>query len=441
MFPKLATFLILSGLATGAHALDIQRWQTPNGSQVLLVERHELPIVDYNVIFKGAGTIAEPDSKSNTASATALLIMRGTEQLDEEQFNAKINDLASSVAGSAGFEYSSFGFRSLSQADTLNATADLFNQALTQPRFDATVLDRIKQQTILSLKQSESYPGYLGDRELTKLNYGTHPYGKSAYQTAEKIQAVEREDLKRFHQNHYTQSQAMITIVGDITKPQAEALIRRTLAGVPTQAKEVQNAPPVTVKGGQHKHIPFPHSTQTTISIGLPVMTAYDPDYFAMMVGNYILGGGGFDSRLMQELRDKRGFTYGASSSVAGYNQLAPFSIEFSTENKNSKEALKATQKVLADFVANGPTEEELKQAKAHLTGSFPLKFDTNGKLLANLISVGFYNRPADWFDTYNDKINALTVTDIQRAWQRKIKPEQMNIVVTGGESPFDNKQ
>ncbi len=417
-----------------AQAIDIQRWNTPQGSQVLFVERHDLPIVDYAVMFKGAGSTADPEGKSNIAAATTSLLTTGTQTLDEEQLNAKINDLAANIDADNSFEYSNVSFRSLSDSSKLNATADLFNQILTQPRFDEIALQRVKDQAILSLKQNESYPGYVTSRALTRLNYPNHPYGKSAYQTVEKIQSIQRQDLIDFHAKNYTQNQAIITIVGDITRPQAEQLIARTLANVPTHANPNTAAPPVIVKGGQRENIPFPQTTQTTISMGLPVLTANDPDYFAMLVGNYILGGGGFDSRLMKALRDQHGYTYGAQSSLAAYTQAAPFTISFSTENKNGQAALTVAQQVLTDFVANGPTETELKQAKDHITGSFPLRFDNNAKLLANLMAVGVHNRPTDWFDTYNDKINALTTDDIKQAWQRKIKPEQMNIVVTGGQ-------
>ena len=193
----------LFSLTPMAQAIDIQRWTTPQGSQVLLVERHDLPIVDYTVIFKGAGSTADPEGKSNIATATAQLLVSGTTQLDEEQFNSKINDLASNIETGNSFEYSNVSFRSLSDANKLNATADLFNQAITQPRFDANALQRIKDQAILSLKQSESYPDYLASRELTRLNYPHHPYGKSAYQTVEKIQSIQQQDLVNFHKKNY----------------------------------------------------------------------------------------------------------------------------------------------------------------------------------------------------------------------------------------------
>lgn len=433
MFHKtiIATLIAFAPLA---HALDIQRWHTPHGSEVLLVERHQLPMVDYAVIFKNAGAAAEPSNKSNIAAATAELLTSGTTQLNEEEFNQAINDLGASLNGTSSSEFSSFAFRTLSRPDTLAATANLLNQALTQPRFDPEVLQRVKDQASLSLKQSESYPSFIADREMARLNYPTHPYGKTAFQTVEKIQSVQPADLKEFHRQHYAKNNAIVAIVGDVNRQQAEQLVEQTLRGLPEKAQHTSSIPPVIIQPAQHKNLPFPHSTQDTIVMGLPILTADSPDYFAMLVGNYVLGGGGFDSRLMKKLRDEKGYTYGASSRVAAYKQAAPFTIEFSTERTNRQAALQATQQVLADFITNGVTEEELTQAKANITGSFPLRLDSNAKLLSNLTSLAYYNRPNDWLDTYNDKINALTTEDIKRAWQRNLSPEKLNIVIVGGE-------
>lgn len=433
MFRK-TFFVILMICSPFVQALDIQRWHTAQGSEVLLVERHELPMVDYAVIFKDAGSAAEPADKSNIAIATATLITSGTQQLNEEQFNQAINDLGANLNGSSSAEFSSFSFRTLSYPSTLWATANLLNQALTQPRFDPVVLQRVKDQASLSLKQSESYPSFIAEREITRLNYPHHPYGKAAFQTVEKIQSIQVDDLHKFHRQHYAKNNAIIAIVGDVTRQQAEQLVEQTLRGLPEKAQNSNAVPAVKIQAAQHKKIPFVHSSQDTIVMSLPILTADSPDYFAMLVGNYVLGAGGFDSRLMKKLRDEKGYTYGVSSDIAVYKQAAPFSISFSTERKNSQAALKATQQVLADFIANGITDEELQQAKANITGSFPLHLDSNAKLLGNLTSLAYYNRPNDWLDTYNDKINALTTDDIKRAWQRNLSPEQLNIVVVGGE-------
>ena len=434
MRPNTLIPLALLLAAPFAQAIDIQRWHNAHGTQILLVERHELPIVDYAVIFKGAGSTAEPNGKSDIAQPTASMLTRGTQKLDEEAFAARMNDLGSSIAGSSSFEYSLFSFRSLSDPSKIAPTADLLNQALTQPRFDQAVLTRLQNRAVLALRQAQSYPSYITSREQTKLNYPTHPYGKPAYRSEQSIRAVTLDDLKTFHQQHYAQDNAIVIIVGDVTRSQAEQLVAQTLNGLPLKAQNHTPTPPVPYHGGHISRIPFEASTQAQISIGLPVLKYDDPDYFALVLGNYILGGGGFDSRLMKELRDKHGYTYGVTSSFAAYEQAAPFNISFGTERKNSEAALVAAQKVLADFVANGVTEAELKQAKAHITGSFPLRFDSNAKLASNLVAIGLYNRPTDWLDTYNSKINAITAEEIKAAWQRHIKPEQMNIVVTGGE-------
>lgn len=427
-FPLITLAAIFS-----AQAVDIQRWHTPEGTQILLVERHELPMIDYAVIFKGAGSTAEPDGKSDIASPTAKMIMRGTKQLDEESFTSQIKDLGSYVFSNNGLEYSIFGFRSLSESDKLHPTAQLFAQALASPRFEETVFKRLQNQAIVSLKQAESYPAYIASREQAKLNYPAHPYGKSALRTEATIRAVNLADLKTFAQTHYAQNNAIVTIVGDINRADAEQLVKQTIGGLPKRTSAIRPTPPVELTQiGKTQRVPFSGSAQTNISIGLPILKYDDPDYFALLVGNYILGGGGFDSRLMKILRDEKGYTYGVHSSFSAYSEKAPFNISFATEHKNSQAALAATQQVLADFVAQGPSETELQQAKANITGSFPLKFDSNGKLLSNLLDIGLYNRPTDWLDTYNDKVNALTVQDIQRAWQKHIVPTQMNTVVVG---------
>lgn len=419
--------------AATAAAVDIQRWKTPEGTEILLAERHELPIVDFGVVFMGAGSAAEPEGKSDTAQFTGAMLMRGTETLDEETFSARIKDLGSSVSGSSSTDSAGASFRSLSKPETLHATAALFGESLARPRLETAVLNRLQNRAVQALKQSQDYPDYIASREQTRLNYPTHPYGKSAWRTEERIRAVTLDDIRTFHRQHYAQDNAIAVIVGDINRTDAEKLVRKTLGTLPAQAQARTDTPPVHPEGGHSRRLPFKGSTQAQISIGLPVMKYDDPDYCALLVGNYILGGGGFDSRLMKELRDKHGYTYGAYSSFAAYRQAGPFNISFSTERKNSEAALAAAMNVLADFVKQGPTEEELRQAKANITGSFPLRFDSNGKLIGVLYDIGIYNRPADWLDTYNSKVNALTADDIRRAWQKRIRPEEMNVVVVGG--------
>ena len=441
MIPARTAALLAALLAAAAaQAVDIQRWHTKQGTQVLLVERRELPMVDYAVIFKGAGSTADPEGKDDTAAVTAQMLMRGTADTDEEAFNAKASSLGSALAGSSSHEYSSFGFRSLSAPDRLRPTAELFAGALSAPRFDPAVLKRLQDRAVLSLRQNESYPGYLAARATTRLNYPDHPYGKSARRTEAAIRAVTVADLAAFHRTHYAQNNAIVTIVGDIGRKEAEALVADTVGRLPERTGADTATPPVTVHGRQYRHVPFADSTQDIITISLPVLKQNDPDYFALLLGNYILGGGGFDSRLMKELRDRKGYTYGASSSFTAYAQPGPFTIEFATERKNSRAALKAAQQVLADFVRQGPTEAEMKQAKAYITGSFPLRIDTNGKLLANLADIGLYNRPADWPDSYHGKISALTAQEVKAAWQRHIRPDEMNVVLTGGQPETEKR-
>ncbi len=414
-----------------AHAIDIQSWHMDNGAKVLLVARHENPLVDIDIAFD-AGSRRDTPDKIGAAGFAGGLMDAGAGADDEEALRRRIGDLAIDLASYSGLETAGVRLRSLSQADTLAAAVTLANTVLTQPRYDAAVLQREQDRAVLGLKQSETQPGFLANRALTRLNYPDHPYGYAARETEASIRALTRADLLAFHQGHFVANRAVISMVGDLTRAQAEAIARQLLQGLPEHAAPLPPLPAVKVSTGQSTHLPHPAS-QAHIAIGLPVFTRDDPDYYALLVGNYTLGGGGFDSRLMHTLRDRHGFTYGVGSGLSPLAQKGPFQLGFSTQKARSTEALAATRQVLADFIQQGPSEAELQQAKANIIGGFPLRFDTNQKLLGYLSVMGFYDLPLSFLDDYPAKVAALTPADIRAAWQRRIRAEDLNVVVVGG--------
>lgn len=423
----------LFALPVRAAAFDFQRWQTPQGSDVLLIERHNLPMVDVAVFFKGAGSTADPEGRSLIAAATLEMLGRGTQDADEEAFNRALAELGAKIGRSENFEYSMLALRSLSDSVRLNAAAEWFGQAVSRPYFDAAVLQRIKDQAVLTLQQNESDPDFVAQRELTRLSYGTHPYGKAAWSNADAVQAVGVADLYAFHRAHYTQGNAVVVMVGDINRAAAERLVHTVLQGLPIQHSADTATPPVPRRAAQHAYLPFADKQQTVIRLGLPLLKSNDPDYFALLLGNHILGGGGFDSRLMKSLRDRYGYTYGAASNLTAHREAGLFHIGFTTANENRDAALAETRRILADFIANGPTEAELKQAKANITGSFARHFDTNHKLLANLAGIALYQRPDDWLTRFPERINALSSEDVRQAWQKRLKMDNIHTVVVGG--------
>lgn len=426
--------LVLTAALTAALpacAIDIQRWRTEDGAAVLLVERHENPIVDISVAFKGTGSAADPQGKSGTADFAAALLTNGTKQLDEEAFNARSEDLAIRISSAADAEGSSVTLRSLSRAKTLRPAIGLLRDSLASPRYDGHVFKRTQGQAIIGLKQQLSSPDFIAARAASRLNYSGHPYSASAYQTEQTLRTVTPEDIKAFHRTHYARNNAVVSIVGDINKQQAEKLVREILRDLPAKNQASATIPPVNPRAAQTDKQPFA-GKQSQILLTMPLIKRDDPDYYALVLGNYVLGGGGFDSRLMKTLRDEKGYVYGASSSLTPLRESGPITIGFATEKANAADALATAKQVLADFIRSGPTEAELQQAKDNITGSFPLRFDTNSKLLGYLNVIGFYDLPSDWLDQYPKKITALSTRDVASAWQRRVKPENMNVVIVG---------
>lgn len=431
---KSLPLILALALSTTAQAgVDIQRWTTGNGTEVLLVEQHDNPIVDMQVNFKGAGSVFNPEGNSEVAEFTAALLTDGTEKLDEEAFNAAADDIAAQIGSSSGQESSAAVLRSLSRPETLKQAAGLLNQSLTRPRFDPAVFERRQKEAVTALQQQETTPDYNAGRALTKLAYPGHPYGSGANITTESIRKVNLDDIRAFHRSHYGKDNAIVAIVGDINRKQADRLVKNVLNGLPERSSAAKNVPPVQQQPAQRRDIPFA-GEQAQVLLGMPLIKRHDPDYYALVAGNYILGGGGFDSRLMKVLRDRHGYTYGVHSTLEPATESGMFTIGYSTQKKNTKDSLVQAQAVIKQFIEEGPTEEELAQAKANIIGSFPLRFDSNAKLVKYLSIIGHHNLPNDYLEAYPKAIGKLTVEQVKDAWQRRVKPEDLHIVVVGAE-------
>ena len=317
-------------------AVNIQRWTTPQGVQVLLAERHENPIIDMAVSFRGAGNASDPDGKSETAAFTAALLTGGTKEMDEETFNAQTNGLAAEIGSGTDNETATATLRSLSRPDTLKKAVSLFNGALTRPRFDEAVFRRNQTQAATFLQQQETKPDFTAARTLARLSYPDHPYGKDAYTTVQSINGITLDDIRAFYRTRYGKNNAVVAIVGDIDRKGADRLVQDALSGLPDRAAASADVPPVKKHPAQRRDIPFA-GEQAQIMLGMPLITRNDPDYYALVAGNYVLGGGGFDSRLMKKLRDEKGLVYGVSSSLSPMTRKGPFRIAFSTKKDSAK--------------------------------------------------------------------------------------------------------
>ncbi|UOO92450.1 M16 family metallopeptidase [Vitreoscilla stercoraria] len=415
---------------TNPHQLHIQSWHLKNGAKVLLVERHALPIVDINVAFD-AGSRRDDAQKIGVANFAGSLMDMGAGKWNEEDIRRLSSDWAVTVSSFSDTEQAGIRIRSLSQPQTLQDALKLGQTILSRPTYPQTVLTREQDRAVLGWKQNQTDPQFLSSQAMTRLNYPQHPYGYWAQENEASIRAIKRQDLLDFHHRYFRPSTAVVSIVGDINRSQAQKIATELLADLPQQKLKLPNIAAVPLHKGQTTHIHHPAS-QTHLDLSLPVISRDDVDYFALLIGNYTLGAGGFDSLLMKELRDNRGFTYGAYSHFNPMAQKGTFSIGLSTQAANAPEALKVTKQVLADYIAQGPTEAQLQQAKNNIIGGFPMRFDTNNKLLGWLSTIGFYQLPLDYLDTYPQKVQALTTEQIRDAWQRRLKVEDLNVVTVG---------
>lgn len=428
--------LLWGGLLSNAWAgLNIQKWQTSAGATVLFVPTHDLPIVDVNVGFV-AGAMEDDPARSGLAALTNRMLLMGAGSLDENAMSLALADIGAGIAGRFDQERAGLGLRTLSSARERERAFDLLALSLQQPRFDAAVLEREKARMLAALKEAEALPGEVAAKAFQQAVFGTHPYALPADGTKETLPRLSRQDVEAFYRAHYQARHAVITVIGDLERVQVEALAEQLTRALPVTDSVPGVVPPVAdLPAGQIRHIPHP-SAQSHILLGQPGMRRDDPDYFPLLVGNYILGGGGFDSRLIKTVRDAHGLAYSAYSYFSPMQQSGPFVMGLQTKNASAAEAVRLVRGELQKFIAEGPTAAELKQAKANIAGSFPLRLDSNKKILGYLSVIGEYNLPLDWLDTYPQKVEAVTLQQIRDAFRRRVHPDRLVEVVVGGSMP-----
>jgi zinc protease len=407
----------------------IEHWVAPSGAKVFFVENHALPILDVQVDF-AAGTAYDPAGKSGLASLTRGLLDQGADGMDETEISNRMADLGATFSGGADMDRASVGLRTLSAADKRVPALDILRAVLVSPLFPAEVFEREKARTVAALKEALTRPEAIAAKAFWLAMYPGHPYGLQS--TPESVLTIERDDLPAFYKTNYTAQRATVAIVGDLSRADAEALAQQLTSALPAGTGAEPLAVP-SLPAASEQRIAHP-AAQAHLLLGLPTIRRGDPDFFPLLVGNYSLGGGGFVSRLMKEVRDKRGFAYSVYSYFHPLAQLGPFQIGLQTKKAQANDALKVTREVLADFLAKGPTEVELKAAKQNLVGSFPLRLDSNRKILENVAVIGFYGMPLDYLDRYAENVEKVTVADIKAAFSRHVKTANLVTLIVAAE-------
>ncbi len=439
MFAKLFAAVVLMFAAAGVTATPvIQQWQSASGARVLFVENHDIPMLDVAVNLP-AGSAFDAPEKSGVAALTHQLLDLGAGKLSEDDIARGIADLGAQLGGGFDQDRASISLRTLSSEAEREQALAIMAAVVQQPLFSESVLRREKARMIAALKEAETKPETLADKAFQKAVFGQHPYALPVSGEVRTLENIQVQDLRDFYAAHYRAGAAVVAIMGDVSRVQAEQIAQQLTAKL-APGKPTADLPRVPARiVASEQRIPHPAS-QSHILIGAPGIARSDPDYFALYVGNYVLGGGGFVSRLMNEVREKRGMAYSVYSYFMPLQQAGAFQIGLQTKKDQADEALQIVRHTLAEFVAKGPTAQELRAAKQNIVGGFPLRIDSNRKILDYLSVIGFYDLPLTYLEDFSRRIEQVSGAQVRAAFARHLDPAAMATVIVGAPEAGDSK-
>lgn len=423
--------LALSNLAMAR--LPIQTWKTMHGATVLFIETHQLPMLDISLVYD-AGARRDPAEKQGLAAQTLGLLNKGSTHFSKTELAEQLADIGAQFNTEFDTDMSVISVRTLSDVKLRNVAIQHLKTVISEPSFDESQIKRERSLTIGNISQSNTEPSSIAFNALMSAMYAKHPYGYLSQGTEKSLNNIKRSDILSFYTQYYAQQQPIINIVGTITRTEAEQIANQLENTHPsTNTLPLIDAVPLA-KAAKTQLIAFP-SSQTHIMLGMPLLKRQDPDYYSLVLGNYILGGGGFDSRLNQEIRVKKGYAYSVYSDVNPLFEAGPFVLGLQTKTANAPFALALMQKTLQKFIAEGPTEQEFQQAKNNYLGSFVLRTDNNQKILSYLNLIGFYGLKLSYLDDYEQAVKRLQRQEMINAWKNRVNSEQLSTVVVGEKS------
>lgn len=432
----LRTALALALLAAAQLAqaiLPIEHWRTAAGAKVYFVANRGLPILDLSVDFP-AGSGFDTRDKSGAAGMTIGMLRLGSSSLGEDDIARRLADVGAVMGSRFDYDRAGLSLRTLSDVARRSQALEVMAGVLGAPAFPEGVFEREQQRHLASLKEAELKPDVRASREFYRLVYGAHPYALRGSGEIDTVGRLTRDDLIAFYRKHYVADQAVVAIMGDVTRQEAEAIAEQLTRMLPRSSGPAPVLPDVQSLPAAVKRVVAHPASQSHILIGAPGIRRSDPDYFALFVGNYILGGGGFVSRITEEVRQKRGLAYSAYSYFSPLRARGPFIIGMQTRRDQAEEALAVVRATVGEFVSKGPTEQELKEAKQNIIGGFPMRIDSNRKIQDYLALIGFYDLPIDYLETFVANIERVTAADIRAAFSRKVDPERLVTVVVGAD-------
>jgi len=444
MIMKVLLMILLSAFSFAAGPARVwaspatQRITLPNGLNLIVSERHQLPTIHIQVLVRAGTSLDQADTRG-LANLTAELLPQGTLNRTAPRISREIESVGGALSSGTDLDYATIGLSVLKKDLALGL--DLLADILLQPIFDQHEIERKVTELKARIQRMDEEPRQIARLAFDKNLFGNHPYAYPIEGSLETLPALTRNRIKQFYETYYRPNNSILVIVGDVHQEEASQLIQAYLGGwksgplsppLPAPAPELTR--PVIIK------IDRPIS-QANLVWGHEGVTRSNPDFYALQVMNYILGGGGFVSRLMDSIRDNLGLTYGIYSHFEARQQPGSFRISLQTKNQNANQAISEVQKELKKFLDQGITPTELAEAKAYLTGSFPLKMDTNGKLVQLLTAMEFYGLGLDYPEKFPELINRVTAEEVLRVARKYLHPGRFLLVVVGNQKEINLKE
>ncbi|KPK99623.1 MAG: hypothetical protein AMJ91_07100 [candidate division Zixibacteria bacterium SM23_73_3] len=426
-------FLLVSGSLVTATAQEIKlppikKTTLDNGLKLIVIEHHELPVVAFRLILK-SGSTCDPQGKAGLANLTAGLLRKGTKTRSATQIAEEIDFVGGSVGAGSGLDATYATCQVL--AKHFDVGLDLLSDIILNPVFKEDEIDRLRKQTLAGIKQQKDNPGSVAEEKFRKFVFGDHPYGQPSEGTEESITNILRDDIVGFHKGYYVPNNAILAVVGDVKSKEVIKKVKAKFlqwGGVEITLPSVVEPPPI--KGHQILLVDKPDLTQTYIRVGHLGIQRKNPDYFPVKVMNYILGGGGFASRLMDEVRSKRGLTYGIHCSFDDNKLKGAYEVSTFTQNDSTIAAINAIIEQIKKIRAEGVTDKELEDTKSFYTGYFPLQFETPQQIATQVLDVELYELGEDYIKSYRDNIKGVTKEEVLRVAQKYLDPDNLKLVV-----------
>ena len=422
--------LTFSFVHTAFAAPQIEQWQTSNGIKTLFVAAPELPMLDVAITFDaGSGRDA---TLPGLSQLTHSMLNAGTVSLTADDIAEKFEDVGAQFGASASLDRSSVSLRSLTDEELLTPALATFVEIISQPSFPKKDFSRIKNQALIAIKDSSQFPGEMANRAFYKAIYNDHPYANPTLGYKQTIETIRLQDVKNFHQQYFVANNALIAIVGGVDIAEAKEIAEQISTSLEQGVKPEALPVPEMAQKVEDIYIPFP-SQQAHVYLGKLGIQRGNPDYFALYVGNHVLGGGGFTSRLVKEVRVERGLSYSVYSYFFPLFVPGPFTLGLQTRTDQAQQAAEVSLQTIDKFLGEGPSEEELSLAKNNITGGFPLRIDSNRDILGYLSLIGYYQLPLNYLETFTQNITDITQDQIRSAFARHLDTKKLVTIIVGG--------